>query len=227
MAVIALRWMTVAQVKAAVDGLAPAYPRDWEVWLGTPLEDRVEVLGQILRRWQATRPVPMRRPRREATHAPPYLDDLVADAVQPLAALGNLSLRSVPERSMAQQRALADLWAIFSGLTVRSSASCVGVSKAVMLLTDGRIGPALDSRVRASTKVAAPMTDREWFHVLDQIADDLAAFERGNGPLNDAVSPRFAHLGIGRLYDMVFGPRRRSAALRYSTTKRSSIGLPT
>lgn len=49
-----IRHMTPAQVSAAVSGFAPAYLTDWELWLAAPAEQRPVVLGQILRRWQAT-----------------------------------------------------------------------------------------------------------------------------------------------------------------------------
>ena len=42
------------------------------------------------------------------------------------------------------------------------TASCVGITKAVMLLTDGRIGPALDSQVRLNLGVAKPINAEEW-----------------------------------------------------------------
>jgi hypothetical protein len=206
-AVTALRRLTAAQVRAAVDAFAPSYVRDWDLWLATPAGRRLEVFGAILRRWQATRPRPMRRPRLEADHPAPFLDDLVAAAAEPLSAISGLTLATVRERSLMQDRAFARLWEVFGALTTHGSASAVGISKAVLLLTDGRIGPALDSRVRTNTGVAAPRDHREWMRVLEEIAEDLASFERTNAPIPSVVSPRFAHLGVGRLYDMALGPR--------------------
>jgi hypothetical protein len=83
----------------------------------------------------------------------------------------------------------------------------VGITKAVLLLTEGRIGPAFDSGVRRNAGVKAPKTYREWLWALDEMSDDLSAFEAVSGPLPLVVSRRFADLGVGRLYDMALGPR--------------------
>jgi hypothetical protein len=55
--------MTPHQVAQAVDGFAIGYVNDWEWRLTVPDRRRPKVLGQILRCWQATRPLPMRRAR--------------------------------------------------------------------------------------------------------------------------------------------------------------------
>jgi hypothetical protein len=206
-AITALRAMTPAHVRAAVDGFAASYVRDWDAWLATSPGQRPIALGRTLRRWQATRPYPMRRPRGEGGHPPPYLEDLVAAAEEPLAAIGAMTVMSVHERSLHQDRAFANLWSVFSGLTTRGTASSVGISKAMLLLTDGRIGPALDSRVRANIGAAPPSDHREWLLILEAIADDVRAFEHEYGQLRSAESPRFASLGSGRLFDMRVGPR--------------------
>jgi hypothetical protein len=86
-------------------------------------------------------------------------------------------------------------------------ASCVGITKAVLLLTDGRIGPAFDSQVRRRLGVARPTTYREWLQALEEIGEDIAVFESAHGPLTKAVPAHFAQIPYGRLYDMALGPR--------------------
>jgi hypothetical protein len=196
-------------VASALDRFAPRYLRDWDEWLAAAPPARPELFGRILRRWQATRPLAMRRIAREAKHEPPYLDDLFESASSPtgaLAVLGDLTVLDVASRTYQQDKALKNLWDLFSGLTTTQSASCVGISKAVLLLTDGRVGPALDSQVRTWLGISKPTTAAAWIGVLEGVGEDIAEFEARNGPFRDAVPARFAHLAYGRLYDMAFGP---------------------
>ncbi len=207
MPVEAIRRKTPAQIRAAVDGFASRYVRDWDDWLAAGTNVRPELFGRILRKWQAARPGAVRRLRREARHGAPFLDELLAEAEEPLHLMANLSVATVSERTPAQDEALAGLWSIFSRLRISGVTSCVGITKAILLLTDGKIGPAFDSRVRANLGVARPSTCSEWLQALENIAEDIAMFERANGSLRDAVPPRFASLAYGRLYDMALGPR--------------------
>lgn len=108
--------------------------------------------------------------------------------------LGELTVLDVASRSYQQDKALKALWDSFSGLTTTPSASCVGISKAVLLLTDGRIGPALDSQVRTWLGISKPTTAAAWVGVLEGVGEDIAEFEARNGPFRDAAPPRFAHL---------------------------------
>lgn len=112
----------------------------------------------------------------------------------------------VRQRTKTQERSLRSLWGNFSRITATGEASCVGITKLILLVTDGRIGPAFDSTVRTSLRLEPPHYSTDWIGTLDRIADDLAAFESLHGPLANAVPKRFGHLAVGRLYDMVFGP---------------------
>ena len=205
--VVGIRYMTPAQVSEAVAGFATQYVNDWDWWLTVPAQRRPAVLGQILRRWQATRPQPMRRTRAEATHAAPYLEDLFEEAQMSVRVLDDLDLSAIRRRTEAQERSLRGLWGNFSRLTATGEATCVGITKGVLLVTDGRIGPAFDSTVRARLKLERPKYSVDWLTSLDRIADDIAAFESRHGPLEAAVPARFKHLATGRLYDMALGPR--------------------
>jgi hypothetical protein len=205
MSVDVIRKMTPEQVRAAIDAFSPKYVEDWDAWLAVSPRGRAKLFGQTLRKWQATRPRPSRRIRAEARHEPPYLDDLVESAGGPLRVLEDLTVLNVAQRSHQQDEALAVMWDVFSGLTVTGHASCVGITKAVLLLTDGRIGPAFDSNVQR--RLSRPGTSAAWVRILEEVGHDIAAFESAHGPLAQVVSPRFAHLGPGRLYDMILGPR--------------------
>jgi hypothetical protein len=203
----AIRKKTPRQVRAAVNRFAVRYAEDWEAWLAAHPDARPELFGRILRRWQTTRPLAMRRLRAEAEHGAPFLDDLLESAAEPLSALGDLTVLTLAQRAPEQGEALTALWDIFSRLPTSGVASCVGITKAVLLLTDGRIGPAFDSQVRTKLGVGRPATCRDWLQTLQDIGEDIAMFESTHGPLTKAVPARFAQLAYGRLYDMALGPR--------------------
>ena len=102
------------------------------------------------------------------------------------------------------------LWSTFRRLSIERPASCVGISKAVLLLTDGRIGPSLDSRVRAGMRIERFDLAGEWLTVLTGVSEDIRAFAQATGmSIQDAAPEAFRHLAPGRLYDMAFGPRER------------------
>jgi hypothetical protein len=202
-----LRWMTPEEVRAAVDGFSVRYVADWEMWLAASPRARPKRFGEILRKWQATRPKPMRRIRAEANHGAPFLEDLLDGAAEPVLVLGEKTVLTIGHRSIQEDNALRALWDVFSHLSETGLASCVGISKSVLLVTDGRIGPAFDSNVRRELGLGRPETCREWLQILEAVGDDIAAFESKHGPLAKAVSPRFEQLGYGRLYDMILGPR--------------------
>lgn len=203
----ALRTMSPSELRSKVNGFATGYVEDWKTWLAAGHDRRPELFGRILRRWQATRPQAMRRLRRETNHEAPYLEDLLEAAAEPLRTLESITLLKIAQRKPAQNEALNVLWNIFSRLPTSGVSSCVGITKAVLLLTDGRIGPAFDSQVRKKLGVGRPETCREWLQRLEDIGEDIAAFEAMHDQLADAVSSHFAQLGYGRLYDMALGPR--------------------
>ena len=149
----------------------------------------------------------MRRAQADANHAAPYLDDLLNAASGPVGSLEELSLPWIVLRSRAQSAALNELWSIFGDLSLTERASCVGISKAVLLATNGRIEPALDSQVRGRLGIAAPTTAIQWIGVLEDVASDIVAFEKRHGPLQKLAPEHLRHLDYGRLYDMVFGPQ--------------------
>jgi hypothetical protein len=209
MKITALRSKTPAEVHAAITAFAQRYVEDWNQWLACEESNRANVFGSILRRWQATRPLAMRRTAREAQHPAPYIDDLMRRSEHYTAQVSSLSTRSIRARTKEQNAALSELWRIFEELPRNGCASCVGITKAILLQTNGSIGPALDSKVRGQIGVLAPTCAGQWTDILDLVAEDIQAFEEKHGRLNDHVPNEFAHLGVGRLYDMLLGPGAR------------------
>jgi len=204
-----LRNKTPQRVYDDVSGFRQRYVQDWTSWLDAPRPARPELFGKILRKWQAARPRAMRRLRADtkATHIAPFLDDLLDQSAAPIAELGNLSVFTIAGRTDTQNLALGSLWQTFSQLPTEGTSSCVGITKAILLLTDGRIGPAFDSQVRKKLRIAPPTTCAEWVVTLEEIADDILAFEATHESFASVVPQQFAHLAYGRLYDMALGPR--------------------
>jgi hypothetical protein len=130
-AVEAIRNKTAKQVCSDVKAFSRRYVEDWNAWVAVPVGARPQLFGRILRKWQATRPLAMRRLRAEAGHKAPFLEDLLESAAEPLRALTGLTVLTIARRTRTQEEALTVLWAVFSRLPVSGVASCVGITKAV------------------------------------------------------------------------------------------------
>jgi hypothetical protein len=154
----------------------------------------------------------MRRPQVEAKHDPPYLEDLIADANPSVVALLDFDVRILASFTPHAERALERLWSIFEDLSYHGKArnglaGAVGISKAVMLLTEGRVGPAFDSTITTELGIPTPGNAREWIQSLQVISRDIQAFELANQcTLQTAAPTTFADLQSGRIYDMALGP---------------------
>ena len=144
---------------------------------------------------------------------PPFLDDLLEQARPHLAALEGKTLRDADALTPPQKAALRSLWNLFRHLPTKGQAGAVGITKAIMLLTRGRFGPALDSQVRRRLGVRRPLTSAdEWLALLDNMAADVHRFEARHGiRLDDLIGKRWRPIAVGRVYDMVAGPRKRHA----------------
>ena len=191
-----------------------AYVRDWQSWVDA-LQNQRDVagnFGRVLRKWQACRPNRMRRVKSETEHDPPYLEDLIADANPSIQALRDFDVRLPGSFTQQAQEALEQLWDVFQKLAYQGRsrnglAGAVGISKAVLLLTEGRVGPAFDSEVRSKVGIHAPENAREWIRGLQAASRDIQAFEKTNQcTLQEAAPSLFADMHSGRIYDMALGP---------------------
>ena len=204
-----LRAKTPTQVHSDVAGFAEQYVRDWERWLLASAHERPKAFVKTLGRWQATRPAKLRRLRvRAGEHPPPYIEDLLTKAAPHLHNLVGFSVGRAEALDRTERTALEGLWNVFSSLQQVGIASCVAITKAILLLSDGRIGPAFDSQVRKKLRLNRLLTSADWIAALSEVSDDIRAFEGTHGvSLPSAVPPRFSTLAYGRLYDMALGPR--------------------
>ncbi len=101
------------------------------------------------------------------------------------------------------------MWQVFEdGLCVRGKATEVGVTKAILLVTKGRLGPAFDSNVKTRLNAWYVTDAKTYLEALAAVAIELAAFEthaqrRIESLALEAGRPAEA----GRVVDMVLGPR--------------------
>ena len=100
---------------------------------------------------------------------------------------------------------IRDLWRVFEeGLCEgKIKTRVVGISKAILLVTKGRIGPAFDSTVRTVWDV---YDSKSYLGALRKIADQLAVFESREGDLEEVAASAEKPAAVGRAVDMVFGP---------------------
>lgn len=206
--------LNVALFRDRIRRFDESYVRDWQSWVHA-LQDQRNVagnFGRVLRKWQACRPNRMRRAKGETNHNPPYLEDLIADANPSVQALLDFDMRLPASLTQQAQEALEQLWDVFQTLSYQGPsrnglAGAVGISKAVLLLTEGRVGPAFDSKVRSRVGIRTPENAREWIRGLQVVSRDIQAFEKANQcTLHEAAPSRFAAMHSGRIYDMALGP---------------------
>lgn len=204
--------LTVEEFQERINRFAQQYVDDWNGWLNAQPNARAEQLGVILRRWQACRPNRMRRTQAENLHGAPYLEDLINQAAQHLQALQNFDIRNNASFSPQNCGSLIQLWDIFQNLSYygrarNGLAGVVGISKAILLLTNGRVGPAFDSEVRRHLGLGNIANANEWINALCTASRDIQAFEANNQTTLQHATPHpHARLQSGRIYDMALGP---------------------
>jgi hypothetical protein len=209
--------MTVDQVRQRLQLFSRTYVEDWAAWLHVDrknIQQTASLFGQILRRWQACRPNAMRRPAQQANHDPPFLEHLVAQCGSAVQALGNFEMNNPDAVVGPIEQALTQLWQVLMHLSFRGCvrgglAGVVGISKATLLLTEGRVGPAFDSVVRRHLGIGPIADCGSWVSRIRNVAGDIGQFESNQGlPLREAAPEEFRAFHRGRLYDMVFGPEQ-------------------
>ena len=202
---------TTFEVSERIKGFDRRYVNHWREWLRvsqgcdfqvSPIPDLVTIkFGQIMPKWQACRP----KPYRSATELQSTLDS----ATEPLRRIGSANLRSIQAPSDVLTDAICDLWRVFEdGLCSKGKATVVGVSKAILLVTKGRIGPAFDSNVKTALSARHVKDCGTYIKALGEIASQLADFEDREGTiLDDLAKQADRPADVGRALDMVLGPR--------------------
>jgi hypothetical protein len=206
-AVSFLRHRSADSVRHLLRNFADSYKDDWARWqtltssssLAAP--EAVAEFKRILGRWQAVRPRPLA--------SADALTALITGVSPELERLASVDLRNLRQLNATQEAALLSLWdQVEARAAARGLAGCVGITKVVMLLTAGRIGPALDSRVRKGLGLRSVHDGSSWLTALKAISEDLNEFESRTGAtIDQLVERRWRPVSVGRAYDMAAGPR--------------------
>ena len=124
--------------------------------------------------------------------------------------MGSANLRCFQAPGEVLTDAICNLWRIFEDRLCLKGATEVGVSKAILLVTKGRIGPAFDSNVKTGLNAWYVMDCRTYIEALGKIAGELADFEARESTTLDGLAEQAGRpAAVGRAVDMVLGPRRR------------------
>jgi hypothetical protein len=210
--------LSIEDFRAMVDRFDQRYVVHWNSWLEKCDDEgrKVTEFGRILRSWQAFRPNVMRRPEAESQHKPPYLETVIAQADPYIEALAEFDITQGEPITSQEREALTNLWQVLLQLSFEGKkktkrkglAGVVGISKAVLLLTKGRVGPAFDSEVRKRLCLCEPEDSAQWIQALEVAKQDIHAFQEKNQcSLQEAAPQRFKQINSGRIYDMALGPR--------------------
>ena len=212
---------TVQQFKIRIGQFNQKYVNDWNAWLATPTHGRPREIKRILGRWQACRGNTLRDLHgvSPTMHCPPYIDDLLAQAYPHVAALNHFDIRHLNSFTPQTCNAILTLWSIFEQLSYArvnprrrrppprgGLAGAVGISKATMLITDGRVGPAFDSKVRKKLGLRKIQNAQEWLIAIQRASNDVAEFEYLQKTTLQLASG--LSLYSGRIYDMALGPEQ-------------------
>jgi hypothetical protein len=212
--------MTPEMVRVRIARFDQKYASDWAIWCaafqGSPSSEIAQLFGHILRSWQAfrgrTKGRRMRRSwveeqKRQACHGEPYLEEVLTRVLEWIGDLGEITVRDLSNPSTVLVDKFRGVWDAAQCLVTTNDAGIVGISKAVMLLSCGRIGPAFDSTVRKQTGVKAAVTAEQWLAALQLVSRDIAVFELKHGLRIETLLPMgIPQLNVGRVYDMIAGP---------------------
>ena len=163
-----------------------------------------EHLCRLLRKWQACRPSAVRK------DLLPLLTHLAAD----FTTIATVDLRTIGHASSNVRAAITRIWlTLISQICNNRQMAEVAASKAMLILTNGLLGPALDSNARAVLRLPRIRSSDDYFTLLLAISEDITAFEKVNYPilLQDLVPKEWHPIAVGRAYDMAIGPRERKA----------------
>jgi hypothetical protein len=207
-----LRALTTSQALERINGFDVRYANDWRAWLrasrgcdfqSSPIPFSVAFeFKEIMGKWKACRPKALRC----ATDLQSTLDS----ATEPLGLMRSANLRCFQAPGRVLTDAICNLWRILEGgLCSNGKATVVGISKAILLVTKGRIGPAFDSTVKESLHAWYVMDCMTYIKALGEIAGELEGFEaRELTTLDRLAKQAGTPADVGRAVDMVLGPRR-------------------
>jgi hypothetical protein len=120
-----------------------------------------------------------------------------------------IDLRNVCHATPKEIAAIRRIWSTFVGkICSNRPIAEVAASKTILIITNGRIGPALDSNARVVMNLPRIKTSEDYVSLLLAISEDISVFEKSNNiQLEDLVPKEWQPVFIGRVYDMIVGPK--------------------
>ena len=200
---------SVSQLKKRVDRFNKKYVDQWDAWIKTARKSRPAQLKLTLGTWQACRPNRLRSAK--------YIEKLLHQARSHVRALRSFDIAQRASFTAKACNAILALWPVFEKLSYAARkhpsgrtpprgvrAGVVGISKAAMLLTDGRLGPAFDSEVRKHLGIRTIKNADEWLCAIEKASRDVECFVKRRKVTLQKASGRALH--SVRIHDMALGP---------------------
>ncbi len=201
-----LRTKQVDEIKGLISGFSSRYATDLKDFTvttkkyGFASQQTADHLCRILRKWQAC------RPSRVNNNLLPLFIQLAPD----FATIKSLNLRNIRHASPKENIAITRIWsALTNQICNNREMADVAASKTLLILTNGQLGPALDSNARKILGLSRIQSPEDYLTLLHSISDDINAFEKANAPilLENLVPEYWLPVSVGRAYDMAIGPR--------------------
>ncbi len=201
-----LRNKTEEEVRASILGFSRNYRYDLHHFTNTTNKfglishQSAMSLSGLLKKWTACRPSSVSK------NILPLLNELEAD----FTTISGLDLRNIRKASLNEKDALNQIWSKLVNLVcVPKKLTGVAPSKVILIVTNGKLGPALDSHARAVLGLPEINTAAQYLTILNAISEDIAAFEDAHSQIfiEKFVPKEWQPVFIGRAYDMAVGPR--------------------
>ncbi len=126
-------------------------------------------LSRLLRKWQACRP--------SAVHK--NLLPLISQLAQDFETISNLNIRNIEHASLNEKEAIKHIWSVLiNQICNNREIADVAASKAILILTKGQLGPALDSNARKKLRVPRIRNSEDYLNLLLTVSDDIRSFEK-------------------------------------------------
>jgi hypothetical protein len=203
-----LRNKNEEEVRALISNFARSYRYDLHQFAKTNNEfglgscESAISLSVLLKKWTACRPSFV------STNLQQILKELETD----FTTISGLDLRNLRYASVNEKGAIDHIWSkLTNQLCKPKKLTGVAPSKVMLIVTNGRLGPALDSQARAVLGLSSDNTVSgvQYRTLLEAISEDLFAFEEINSPIRveTLVPKNWQPVFVGRAYDMAVGPR--------------------
>lgn len=200
-----LRNRDVKEIRSLIQNFSFRYIHDVKNFSVTASEyglislEASENLIKLLKKWQACRPSSVQED----------VLSILKSIHEDYKTIELIDLRNICYATPNEITAITRIWSTLVGkLCFNRTIAEVAASKTFLIITNGRIGPALDSNARRVLNIPRIQKSEDYISLLLAISEDIAAFENSNKiQLEDLVPKEWHPIFIGRVYDMIVGPK--------------------